>query len=82
MRWTPHALIEGCAIAAYAIGAERCYIYIRGEFTEPWTIMSAAVEEAYAEGRPRRQRDRAAASGSTWCCTGARAPTSAAKRPR
>ncbi len=23
MRWTPHALIEGCAIAAYAIGAER-----------------------------------------------------------
>ena len=50
MRWTPHALIEGCAIAAYAIGAERCYIYIRGEFTEPWTIMSAAVEEAYARG--------------------------------
>jgi NADH-quinone oxidoreductase subunit F len=50
MRWTPHALIEGCAIAAYAIGAERCYIYIRGEFTEPWTVMSAAVEEALANG--------------------------------
>ncbi|MEP7175558.1 MAG: NADH-quinone oxidoreductase subunit NuoF [Gemmatimonadales bacterium] len=50
MRWTPHALIEGCAIAAYAIGAERCYIYIRGEFTEPWAIMSKAVEEAYARG--------------------------------
>ncbi|HUX32372.1 MAG TPA: NADH-quinone oxidoreductase subunit F, partial [Gemmatimonadaceae bacterium] len=30
MRWTPHALIEGCAIGAYAIGAETCYIYIRG----------------------------------------------------
>ena len=50
MRWTPHALIEGCAIAAYAIGAERCYIYIRGEFTEPWRVMSAAVEEALANG--------------------------------
>jgi len=50
MRWTPHALIEGCAIASYAIGAERCYIYIRGEFTEPWKVMSAAVEEAYARG--------------------------------
>ncbi len=50
MRWTPHALIEGCAIASYAIGAERCYIYIRGEFTEPWRIMSAAVAEAYAKG--------------------------------
>ena len=50
MRWTPHALIEGCAVAAYAIGAEMIYIYIRGEFTEPWTIMAKAVEEAYAAG--------------------------------
>jgi NADH-quinone oxidoreductase subunit F len=50
MRWTPHALIEGCAIGAYAINAERCYIYIRGEFTEPWRIMSDAVAEAYAAG--------------------------------
>jgi NADH-quinone oxidoreductase subunit F len=50
MRWTPHALIEGCAVGAYAIGAETCYIYIRGEFTEPWRIMTAAVEEAYANG--------------------------------
>ncbi len=50
MRWTPHALLEGCAVAAYAIGAERIYIYIRGEFTEPWAIMSKAVDEAYAGG--------------------------------
>ncbi|HUG26869.1 MAG TPA: NADH-quinone oxidoreductase subunit NuoF [Gemmatimonadales bacterium] len=50
LRWTPHALIEGCAIGAYAIGAEVCYIYIRGEFTEPWRIMTRAVEEAYAGG--------------------------------
>ena len=48
MRWTPHQLIEGCAIASYAIGAERCYVYIRGEFTEPWRLMVAAVEECYA----------------------------------
>jgi NADH-quinone oxidoreductase subunit F len=50
MRWTPHGLIEGCAIAAYAIGAEMTYIYIRGEFTEPLRVMQAAVEEAYAKG--------------------------------
>jgi NADH-quinone oxidoreductase subunit F len=50
MRWTPHQLLEGCAIASYAIGAEVCYIYIRGEFTEPWAIMTRAVEEAYAAG--------------------------------
>jgi len=50
MRWTPHQLIEGCAIAAYAIGAEVCYIYIRGEFTEAIRIMQAALDEAYARG--------------------------------
>ncbi len=50
MRWTPHALIEGCAISAHAIGAEVCYLYIRGEFTGPYAIMSRAVEEAYANG--------------------------------
>jgi NADH-quinone oxidoreductase subunit F len=50
MRWTPHALIEGCAIGSYAIGAETCYIYIRGEFTEPLARMEAAVREARAAG--------------------------------
>jgi NADH-quinone oxidoreductase subunit F len=50
MRWTPHQLLEGCAIAAYAIGAERCYIYIRGEFTEPLKVMQQAVTEATAQG--------------------------------
>ncbi|MEP7324620.1 MAG: NADH-quinone oxidoreductase subunit NuoF [Gemmatimonadota bacterium] len=50
MRWTPHGLIEGCAIGCHAIAAERCYIYIRGEFTEPWKVMNKAVEEAYAKG--------------------------------
>jgi NADH-quinone oxidoreductase subunit F len=50
MRWTPHALLEGCAIAAYAIGAEQIYIYIRGEFTEPLRIMERAVTEAYQFG--------------------------------
>jgi NADH-quinone oxidoreductase subunit F len=50
MRWTPHALVEGCAIGSYAIGAETCYIYIRGEFTEPLYWMEKAVLEAYDAG--------------------------------
>jgi NADH-quinone oxidoreductase subunit F len=50
MRWTPHALIEGCAVGAYAIGAETCYIYIRGEFTEPIVKVEAALKECYAAG--------------------------------
>jgi NADH-quinone oxidoreductase subunit F len=48
MRWTPHGLLEGSAIAAHAIGAEIVYIYIRGEFTEPWAIMEQALAEANA----------------------------------
>ena len=50
MRWTPHALIEGCAIGSYAIGAETCYIYIRGEFTEPLVRVEDALAECYAAG--------------------------------
>ena len=50
MRWTPHGLVEGVALGAYAIGAETAYIYIRGEFTEPLYWMTRAVEEAYAAG--------------------------------
>jgi NADH-quinone oxidoreductase subunit F len=50
MRWTPHGLVEGVAIGAYAIGAETAYIYIRGEFTEPLEHMFRAVREAYDDG--------------------------------
>jgi len=50
MRWTPHALVEGCAIGSYAIGAETCYIYIRGEFTEPIARVESALKECYAAG--------------------------------
>ncbi len=50
MRWTPHGLVEGVALGAYAIYAETAYIYIRGEFTEPYARVCAAVEEAYAAG--------------------------------
>ena len=50
MRWTPHALVEGVALAAHAIYASTAYIYIRGEFTEPLEHVRAAVKEAYAAG--------------------------------
>ncbi|CAN5684523.1 NADH-quinone oxidoreductase subunit NuoF [soil metagenome] len=50
MRWTPHQLIEGCLIGAYAIQATHAYIYIRGEFFEATQIMARAIEEAYEAG--------------------------------
>src|SRR3970282_2105467 len=47
----PHALVEGMAIAGYAIGATVGYNYIRGEFLgEPVPRFEQAVEEAYAAG--------------------------------
>jgi NADH-quinone oxidoreductase subunit F len=46
----PHALIEGMAIAAYAIGSHKGYVYIRGEYVRPSERLRRAVEEAYAHG--------------------------------
>jgi NADH-quinone oxidoreductase subunit F len=50
MRYTPHLLIEGMLIGAYAIGANSGYIYIRGEYTREAKLLNQAIEEAYAKG--------------------------------
>ena len=50
MRWTPHALLEGTLIAMHAIQADVAYIYIRGEFTEPFAVMERALAEAQSAG--------------------------------
>jgi NADH-quinone oxidoreductase subunit F len=47
MRHDPHLLIEGCLIAAFAMGANTGYIYIRGEFIRERERLQAAVDEAY-----------------------------------
>jgi NADH-quinone oxidoreductase subunit F len=46
----PHLLIEGIIIAARAAGANRCFIYIRGEYDLQGDILDAAVDEAYEAG--------------------------------
>jgi NADH-quinone oxidoreductase subunit F len=50
MQKNPHQLIEGIAIAARAAGANRCFIFIRGEYDLQGDILDAAVEEAYDAG--------------------------------
>jgi NADH-quinone oxidoreductase subunit F len=50
LRYNPHQLIEGMAIAGYCIGASQGYNYIRGEFWEPYERFQAAIEEARAAG--------------------------------
>ncbi len=44
----PHRLLEGMAIAGYAIGAHEAYIYIRGEYTGPLSTLQHALHEAEA----------------------------------
>jgi NADH-quinone oxidoreductase subunit F len=50
MQKIPHLLIEGMIIAAYAAGANRSFIYIRGEYVEQADILDAALVEAYEAG--------------------------------
>jgi NADH-quinone oxidoreductase subunit F len=51
LRFNPHALIEGMAIACYATGATVAYNYMRGEFMdEPFKRFEAALAEAYEAG--------------------------------
>jgi NADH-quinone oxidoreductase subunit F len=46
----PHQLIEGCAICCYAVAANTCYIYIRGEYVKSAVILERALKEAYEAG--------------------------------
>jgi len=46
----PHAVIEGMLITARAIRSALAFVYIRGEYVEPWRRFSAAVREAYEAG--------------------------------
>ncbi|HEX2678280.1 MAG TPA: NADH-quinone oxidoreductase subunit NuoF [Polyangiales bacterium] len=50
MELDPHRLIEGCLIAMRAIGANVCYIYVRGELITSIQRLEAAIEEAKARG--------------------------------
>jgi len=50
MERDPHSVLEGMAIAAYAIGCHTMFIYIRGEFAHCADMMEKAMNEAYAKG--------------------------------
>jgi NADH-quinone oxidoreductase subunit F len=47
VRHDPHSLIEGCLIASFAMRAQVCYIYIRGEFLREREVLQAAIDQAY-----------------------------------
>ncbi len=46
----PHQMLEGIAIACYAINSHKSYIYIRGEMPYGAKIIQSAIDEAYEKG--------------------------------
>ena len=58
----PHRLLEGMAIAAYAIGASKAYVYIRAEYPLAIKRLKAAIAQAEAKRPARRRTSWAAAS--------------------
>ncbi|MFN0150516.1 MAG: NADH-quinone oxidoreductase subunit NuoF [bacterium] len=50
MERDPHMTIEGTIISSYAIGCHAAYVYIRGEFYEPYLKLKGALDEAYRAG--------------------------------
>ena len=47
IRNDPHLLLEGCLIAGFAMHANTCYIYIRGEYYDEASNLQKAIDEAY-----------------------------------
>jgi len=50
LRYNPHMLIEGMAIAAYAMGVKIGYNYVHGEIYEAYEVMEQACEDARKAG--------------------------------
>jgi NADH-quinone oxidoreductase subunit F len=50
MEQNPHAVLEGCMIGMYAIGANTCYIYVRDELHLAKQRLWDAIHEARAKG--------------------------------
>jgi NADH-quinone oxidoreductase subunit F len=50
MQKSPHMLVEGMIIAAYAADANRSFVYIRGEYQQQAEILERAIEEARDAG--------------------------------
>jgi NADH-quinone oxidoreductase subunit F len=50
LRNDPHRLLEGCLVAGFAMGADACYIYIRGEYYFESSQIQKAIDEAYEAG--------------------------------
>jgi bidirectional [NiFe] hydrogenase diaphorase subunit len=81
MEGDPHRVIEGMAIAAYAVGASKGFIYVRAEYPVAVARLTNRLREARRRGLLGNNICNTP-SISTWRFASARAPLSAARRRR
>ena len=58
MEFLPHLLIEGLIVSSFALGSNRTYIYIRGEYAWIVDILEQAIEEARKQWISRNKYSR------------------------
>ena len=46
----PHSVLEAMIIAAYAVGADEGYVYVRGEYSKVHSLLSIAIKQAREKG--------------------------------
>ncbi len=46
----PHQMLEGILIGAWATGAEKTFVYVRGEYAHPADVLQRAIDECYEAG--------------------------------
>jgi len=63
LRNDPHRLLEGIVVACYAMGAEACYIYVRGEYYNEASNLQKAIDQANEAGLLGDD-----AAGTGWRC--------------
>ena len=81
MEGDPFGLIESMAIAGFAVGANKGYIYLRSEYPLTYTILSRAID-THAKPAGLATTSRAAVSISTSSCTSGRVRTYVARKLR
>jgi len=77
----PHRLLEGMIIAAHATGCRKAYIYIRGSTPSRPRSSNGRLTTRSSTGSSAGRSSTAPTTSRSWC-TGAPAPTSAARRAR
>lgn len=64
----PHRVIEGMLIAAYAVGADTCLVYCRGEYKRPIGLLKKAIQDAEAKGFTQNVKMQVRSGAGSYVC--------------